>query len=165
MVSRSFPPMMADHPMAQERCPACGDVFEGQASVLLVLGPGSDPEALEKMQQGRWFNAAAVAVHEACSIANVGPPSSVDPRKARLAVLRFVEWEGKDDDGRPICLLCRGRKPNHDQECELRMALLQDTRLVSPDDRCPDCGGVVVWDDATHRTVCEACGQELRERR
>lgn len=127
---RSFPPMAADHPMAALPCIACGDVLAGQATVLVALGPGSDPEAVQKASAGRWFNAVCVAIHEGCSLAVVPPgPVSAErqaeqaARANRLKVLSFVQWgtNGK-------CPVCEGTPDTgHRDGCEMADAMKEGT--------------------------------------
>lgn len=64
----AFGPKNADHPTIGVACPACNLLFqEGDITALVVLGPGDDPEAQERAQTGRWYNAVAVELHFTCA--------------------------------------------------------------------------------------------------
>jgi hypothetical protein len=65
---RRFGPKAADHPGIGKPCPACHVPFVvGDYTTIVALGPGADPEAQERRDQGRAYNAVAVEVHWACS--------------------------------------------------------------------------------------------------
>ena len=65
---RKFGPKTKDHPSINELCPACKKPFkEGDYTTLIALGPGDDPEARQKAQTGKPYNAIAVEVHYDCS--------------------------------------------------------------------------------------------------
>jgi hypothetical protein len=67
-VLRKFAALSATHPMIGEACPACGQPFkEGDATTLIVLGPGSDEEQRKNAAEGRAYNAVAAPVHWACA--------------------------------------------------------------------------------------------------
>ena len=65
---RKFGPKGADHFTVGKPCPACQKPFQaGDFTALVALGPGDDPEAQEKAQAGRPYNAVAVEVHYSCA--------------------------------------------------------------------------------------------------
>ena len=65
---RKFGPKAADHPTVGIKCPACGRAFvKGDYTTLIVLGPGSDPEAQARAIAGRPYNAAAIEIHWTCA--------------------------------------------------------------------------------------------------
>lgn len=49
-------------------CPACGCLLyaSGQRLALFAVGPGGDPEALERHLAGRWYSAEALLFHVTC---------------------------------------------------------------------------------------------------
>ncbi len=66
---RRFAPLKADHPLVTkgEVCPGCQEPFaEGDATTLVVVGPGADPEERDKALRGAPHNAVAVPAHWAC---------------------------------------------------------------------------------------------------
>lgn len=67
-VVRVMAAMADDHPMAQMPCLACGEaIADGNAIVLLALGPGDDPKAREACQHNRWHTACGIVLHAACA--------------------------------------------------------------------------------------------------
>ena len=68
MTQRRFGPKTADHPSVGTECQACHEPFkEGDFTTLVVLGPGGDPEARERRDQDRPYNAIALEIHWDCS--------------------------------------------------------------------------------------------------
>ena len=68
MSQRRFGPMAADHPSVGVECQACHVPFaEGDCTTLVVLGPGGDPEAQQRRDQGRAYTAVALQIHWDCS--------------------------------------------------------------------------------------------------
>ncbi len=66
-VSRTFT-KAADHPTAGMVCLGCGEPFAaGDRTVLVLLGPGGDPEARQKAVDGRFYNAVCAELHAACA--------------------------------------------------------------------------------------------------
>jgi len=67
-VSRKFGPKSASHPGIGRECPACHVPFaEGDYTALVMLGPGDDPDARTRRDDGRAYNAVALEVHWDCS--------------------------------------------------------------------------------------------------
>lgn len=65
---RKFGPKTADHPSIGDICKACNMPFkEGDFTTLVALGPGNNPEAKEKRDAGKHYNAVAIEVHWDCS--------------------------------------------------------------------------------------------------
>ena len=65
---RKFGPKSAAHPGIGRECPACHKPFiEGDYTTLVILGPGDDPDAQARRDQGRPYNAIASEVHWDCS--------------------------------------------------------------------------------------------------
>ena len=65
---RKCGPKTTDHPSVGNPCPACHEPFAaGDYTTLIVLGPGSDPEARERAREGRVYNAVATEVHWVCA--------------------------------------------------------------------------------------------------
>lgn len=54
-------------------CPACGEpLLLGQATALVPLEPGDDPETRERWLAGRWCSATAIECHAACATGEEG---------------------------------------------------------------------------------------------
>lgn len=69
---RKFGPKQADHPGIGKECPACHVPFVvGDWTTIIPLGPGNDPEAQQRVREGRAYNAVAVEVHWACATGEV----------------------------------------------------------------------------------------------
>lgn len=69
-MSRRFGPKGNTHPSVGKPCPACQKPFAaGDYTTIVVLGPGDDPEARERRDDGRAYNAVAVEVHFDCAAA------------------------------------------------------------------------------------------------
>lgn len=102
-VGRTFPPMPRDHPMADEHCPACGETYADRETVLIVLGPGADPEAVQKHNEGRWYSAESIAVHAACA----GVDATLVPVVTNV-VKAVAETHPKADPDTGRCGLCQG---------------------------------------------------------
>lgn len=67
-MARKFAPLLEDHPLIGDQCPACHKSFQaGDEVTLITLGPGDDPEAQAKARAGKAYNAVAAPVHWACS--------------------------------------------------------------------------------------------------
>ncbi len=61
-------PKRADHPSVGEQCAACHAPFKaGDFTMLISLGPGSDPEEQKRARERRPYNAVAVEVHHSCA--------------------------------------------------------------------------------------------------
>ncbi len=66
-VSRTFTKLVG-HPTTGMACLGCGEpLAPGDRTVLVVLGPGGDPEAREKALAGRFYNAVCAELHAACA--------------------------------------------------------------------------------------------------
>lgn len=65
-------PLDADHLLVGDRdfytpCPACQQPFKaGELVALVILGPGSNPEAQMRCRSNRPYSAVCVAVHTQC---------------------------------------------------------------------------------------------------
>jgi hypothetical protein len=65
---RKFEPLKPDHPLVGRECPACHVVFvAGDVTTLVPLGPGDDPDARQRRDEGRPYNAVAQPLHWDCS--------------------------------------------------------------------------------------------------
>lgn len=63
---RPFEPLTSDHPLTMRPCVVCGiRLGNGTRLTLVAVGATSD-ESMERYLAGRWFDAAALAVHEHC---------------------------------------------------------------------------------------------------
>lgn len=58
----------AGHPAIGQTCPACHrPIKPGDATTLIVLGPGPDPDDQLRARNGLVYNAVAVLVHWPCA--------------------------------------------------------------------------------------------------
>lgn len=65
---RKFAPLTAEHPILERECPGCNEAFEvGDEVTLLTIGPGADPDARKRWDEGRAYDAIAIPVHRECS--------------------------------------------------------------------------------------------------
>ena len=72
---RKFGPKEKSHPSVGKECPACHIPFkEGDYTVLIPLGPGSNPEEREKARRGKSYNSVAVEVHWSCATGEEARP-------------------------------------------------------------------------------------------
>lgn len=59
--------LVADHPVVGEQCPSCYKDFQpGEKVTLFAIGPDSLEQA-RKADAGRWYNAVATIMHQACA--------------------------------------------------------------------------------------------------
>lgn len=65
---RKFNPLLPDHPLVGEVCPACNQAFQaGDVVTLIAIGPGDDPENQQKARDGKPYSAVALPAHWACA--------------------------------------------------------------------------------------------------
>lgn len=61
-------PKSADHPSIGMECISCGELFkQGDYTVLIPLGPGSDKRRQDKARKKQWYSSTAVEIHFACA--------------------------------------------------------------------------------------------------
>ncbi len=61
-------PLLTEHPLVGDKCPACHRLFQaGDWVTLIPLGPGSNPESQRKCREGQAYNAVAAPVHWSCA--------------------------------------------------------------------------------------------------
>jgi len=65
---QKFPPLNPNHWAIGTLCSACKNPFKaGEATTLVSLGPGDNPEERRKCFAGRAYNAVAAHVHWECA--------------------------------------------------------------------------------------------------
>jgi hypothetical protein len=56
------------HPLLDQLCPACDDnLNHEEPTVLVLVGPGTDQDDLDKARDGGWHSGLGVPVHLSCT--------------------------------------------------------------------------------------------------
>lgn len=62
-----FAPLSFEHPLVGEPCGECGEPLRsGQRPALMAVGP-DDLNSASKADQGGWYRALALPMHESCA--------------------------------------------------------------------------------------------------
>ena len=89
---RTFPPLSAGHPSVGDPCPHCErPVGKEEPTLLVAVGPVDADEFL-RHDEGRWYNAGAVLLHETCA------DQLDDPSLERLVAELMVTSRDLDDE-------------------------------------------------------------------
>jgi hypothetical protein len=119
---RRFDSLTTDHSAVGQSCPLCPETFKaGDATTLVALGPGDDPEEREKCAAGGHYNAVAILVHWSCATgfeaANLAWSTANDANSATSTFVdqKSVSLEAVHDllrrtpmDGEIFCALSDG---------------------------------------------------------